>query len=130
MLHKFQNTNKRFFNWFVPRFMVLLPALLILLATSVDAQQLKGKRGGKAKPAKETVTGSPKVRKAQKKKQKQDDKLKKEAEKARKKAHEDHLNKQSAEVRERMKESEKESSTYRKKTTTPFYKKWFRRKRK
>jgi hypothetical protein len=79
--------------------------------------------------AKEAVVASPKVRKALKKKEKQDAQYRKEADKARQKANQDHLNKQSAATRERMKVSEQESGKYRKKTKEPFYKRWFKKKR-
>lgn len=125
MKNKFQKVKSHF-----PRFLkLMLPVLLILLATSLDAQQLRSKKRKNPRAAKEAVIGSPKVRKAQKKKERQDAQYRKEADKARQKANQDHLNKQSAATRERMKVSEQESSVYRKKTKEPFYKRWFRKKR-
>jgi hypothetical protein len=125
MKNKFQKVLSlfaRFLKW-------MLPVVLILLATTLDAQQLRSKKRKKPRAAKEAAVASPKVRKAQKKKEKQDAEYRKEADKARQKANQDHLNKQSAATRERMKVSEQESSIYRKKTKEPFYKKWFRKKR-
>lgn len=124
-----ENKFQRVFSHFTRFLKWVLPVVLIFLATSLDAQELRGKKRKKPRAGKETVVASPKVRKALKKKEKQDAQYRKEADKARQKANQDHLNKQSAATRERMKVSEQESSIYRKKTKEPFYKRWFKKKR-
>lgn len=125
MMNKFQNNKYNLVVWL----RVIFPLLLILVSANVDAQQLRKSKRKKPKTASEMMVASPKVRKAQQKKAKEDEKRRKEAEKNRVQAQQGHINMQSPGVRERMKQSEKESSTYRKKTNTPFYKKWFRKKR-
>ncbi len=124
-MNKFQNNRYSFLVWFK----VMFSLILILASVNLDAQQLRKSKRNKPKTASEMMVASPKVRKAQQKKAKEDEKRRKEADKARAKAQQDHINMQSPEVRERMKQSEKESGTYRKKSNTPFYKKWFRKKR-
>ncbi len=108
---------------------IILSVFLILLAGSAESRQLQVEKGRMPQVVNEKAIASPTVRESEKKIEKQNKKQKKQVDKAKKKAHEDHINRQAPEVRERMKESEKESSKYRTKTNIPFYKRWFNRKR-